>query len=102
MQTETLAYRHGRLHVESVVASDIAGAVGTPVYCYSAAAIERGYDDLVGAFSAICPTICYAVKANSNIAVLRLLGRLGAGADIVSEGELQRALAAGIPARCEQ
>ena len=92
------AYRHGVLHTESVSASDIAADVGTPVYCYSATTIERNYADLADAFTALRPTICYAVKANSNLAVLKLLGRLGAGADIVSEGELRRALAAGIPA----
>ena len=76
----------------------IAAAVGTPFYCYSAAALERQIPALRrGLRAGATPLICYAVKANSNLAVLRLFARLGAGADVVSEGELRRALAAGIP-----
>ncbi len=94
------AGRDGVLACESVPLPEIAGAVGTPFYCYSTAAITRQYRALAGALAGLDAAICYAVKANSNLAVIRLLGRLGAGADVVSEGEARRALAAGIdPAR---
>lgn len=91
------AYRGGILHAEDVPVPAIAAAVGTPFYCYSAATLRRHYHVFAGAFADISSLVCYAVKANSNVAVLRLLGQLGAGMDIVSEGELRRALAAGIP-----
>ena len=91
------AYRAGELHAEGVPLARIAAAVGTPFYCYSSAAIERRYHRFAAAF-ADRAGICYALKANSNLAVIRLLARLGAGADVVSEGELRRALAAGVPA----
>src|SRR5207302_8211835 len=96
-------YRGGELHAEKVPISRIAAAVGTPFYLYSAAAFTAQYRRFAEAFASAeaCalerPLICYAVKANSNLAVLRLFARLGAGADVVSEGELRRALAAGIP-----
>ncbi len=86
------------LHVEGVDLRTIAAEVGTPVYVYGAAHIEARYTSLVAALAGRPTLICYAVKANSNQAVLRTLARLGAGADIVSGGELARALAAGIPA----
>jgi len=92
------AYRAGELQCEAVPLARIAAAVGTPFYCYSAAAIERRYQRFAAAFANRRVRICYAVKANSNLAVIRLLARLGAGADVVSEGELRRALAAGVPA----
>jgi diaminopimelate decarboxylase len=92
------AYRAGELHCEAVPLARIAEAVGTPFYCYSSAAIERRYQSFAAAFADRPARICYAVKANSNLAVIRLLARLGAGADVVSEGELRRALAAGVPA----
>ena len=92
--------RGGELHCESVPLSRIADEVGTPVYVYSRATFERHYtvfrDALVLAGVAD-PLVAYAVKANSNVSVLRVLGDLGAGADTVSEGEIRRALAAGIP-----
>ncbi|MFN7286262.1 MAG: diaminopimelate decarboxylase, partial [bacterium] len=91
------SYRGGVLHAEDVPVPTIAAAVGTPFYCYSAATLRRHYHVFAGAFADIRSLVCYAVKANSNVAVLRLLGKLGAGMDIVSEGELRRALAAGIP-----
>ncbi len=91
------AYRAGEFHAEEVALSRIAAAVGTPFYCYSSAAIERRYRRFAAAFADRPVRICYAVKANSNLAVIRLLARLGAGADVVSEGELRRALAAGVP-----
>src|SRR5204862_1215726 len=75
----------------------IAEAVGTPSYLYSTGALSARYHAFVEAFAPERPLICYAVKANANLAVLRILARLGAGADVVSEGELRRALAAGIP-----
>lgn len=90
----------GELACEGVPLSRIAEAVGTPVYVYSSATLERHYTVLRNAFVDAGlgePLIAYAVKANSNVAVLRTLGKLGAGADTVSEGEIRRALAAGIP-----
>jgi diaminopimelate decarboxylase len=94
---EFFAYRDGELHAERVAISRIAAAVGTPFYLYSAAAFAAQYRRFAAAFAAERPLICYAVKANSNLAVLRLFAGLGAGADVVSEGELRRALAAGVP-----
>ena len=91
-------YRDGVLHAEDVPVPEIAAAVGTPFYCYSAATLTRHYHVFAQAFSGLDALVCYAMKANSNQAVLTLLGKLGAGADVVSEGELRRALAAGIPA----
>jgi len=91
-------YKGGVLHAEDVPLPEIAAAVGTPFYCYSTATLTRHFTVFSDAFARMDALVCYAVKANSNIAVLKTLGRLGAGADIVSEGELRRALAAGIPA----
>jgi diaminopimelate decarboxylase len=90
-------YRSGELYAEDVPVARIAAAVGTPFYLYSAGALAARYHGFAAAFAPDEPLICYAVKANSNLAVLRLLARLGAGADVVSEGELRRALAAGMP-----
>lgn len=91
-------YRDGVLHAEDVAIPDIAAQVGTPFYCYSTATLTRHYRVFAQAFAGLDALVCYALKANSNQAVLRTLARLGAGADVVSEGELRRALAAGIPA----
>ena len=91
------AYRNGVLHAEDVPLDALAREVGTPFYVYSASTLERHYKVFDAAFSGHDHLICYAVKANSNQAVLKLLGDLGAGADIVSGGELKRALAASIP-----
>ena len=91
-------YRDGRLCAEDVAIADIARTVGTPFYCYSSATIERHYRVFAEALAGLDATVCYAVKANDNVAVIRTLARLGAGADVVSEGELRRALAAGVPA----
>ena len=91
------AYQSGVLHAENVNLSALADAVGTPFYCYSTATLERHYHLLADAFAFGDPLICFAIKCNSNIAVLRTLGVLGAGMDVVSEGELRRARAAGIP-----
>lgn len=91
-------YRDGILYAEDVPLTEIARAVGTPFYCYSTATLERHYKVFSQAFADVDAMVCYAMKANSNQAVLKTLGRLGAGLDVVSEGELRRALAAGIPA----
>jgi len=92
-----IAYRSGELFVEDVALSRIAAAVGTPFYGYSSSAIERQYHNFAAAFAKRPARLCYSVKANSNLAVIATLARLGAGADVVSEGEFRRALAAGIP-----
>jgi diaminopimelate decarboxylase len=90
------AYRDGVLHAEAVNLAELADIVGTPFYCYSSATIERHYQVFAGAFADVDALVCYALKANSNQAVVTTLARLGAGADVVSEGELLRARAAGI------
>src|SRR5581483_1726455 len=92
------AYRGGILHAESVNLDALAGAVGTPFYCYSTATLTRHYHVFAGAFADVSALVCYAMKANSNQAVVRTLAKLGAGADVVSGGELKRARLAGIPA----
>ncbi len=92
------AYRGGILHAEDVNLVTLAGIVGTPFYCYATATIERHYQVFADAFADVDALVCYSLKANSNQAVIGTLARLGAGADVVSEGELLRALAAGIPA----
>jgi diaminopimelate decarboxylase len=91
------AYRGGVLHAEAVNLDTLAEAVGTPFYCYSSATLERHYRVFHDAFADVRALVCYAMKANSNQAVIKTLGRLGAGADVVSGGELKRARAAGIP-----
>jgi len=91
-------YRDGVLHAEAVNLSAVAEAVRTPFYCYSTATLERHYRVFTEAFAGTDHLVCYAMKANSNQSVLRTLAKLGAGADVVSGGELKRALAAGIPA----
>jgi diaminopimelate decarboxylase len=92
------AYRDGVLHAEAVNLDALAAAVGTPFYCYSSATLERHYKVFAGAFADVRALVCYAMKANSNQAVIKTLAKLGAGADVVSGGELKRARAAGIPA----
>src|SRR3984893_3233145 len=92
------AYRDGVLHAEAVNLARLAQTAGTPFYCYSTATLERHYRVFAGAFSDVPSLVCYSVKANSNQAVIATLARLGAGADVVSGGEVQRALAAGISA----
>ena len=91
------AYKDGVLHAEDVDLRLVAEAVGTPFYCYASATLERHYRVFADAFAGTDALVCYAMKANSNQAVLATLGRLGAGMDIVSGGELRRALAAGVP-----
>ena len=93
------SYRNGVLHAEDVALATIAEAVGTPFYCYSSAAIERNFAAFRDAFAGQNMAISYAMKANSNQAVLMTLAKLGAGMDVVSEGELRRALAAGVPGK---
>lgn len=90
-------YRDGVLHAEAVNLVTLAQAVGTPFYCYSTATFTRHYRVFVEAFADVPSLVCYALKANSNQAVIATLGRLGAGADVVSGGELKRARAAGVP-----
>jgi diaminopimelate decarboxylase len=90
-------YRDGFLHAEDVPLTAIATAAGTPVYVYSTATLTRHYRVFEEALAGMPHLICYALKANANLAVVRVLARLGAGADVVSEGEYRRARAAGIP-----
>ncbi|WP_320197360.1 diaminopimelate decarboxylase [Agrobacterium sp. rho-13.3] len=91
-------YIDGVLHAENVPVPEIAKAVGTPFYVYSTATLERHYKVFSEAFADVDAMVCYAMKANSNQAVLKTLAKLGAGIDVVSGGELRRALAAGVPA----
>jgi diaminopimelate decarboxylase len=92
-------YEKGELFAEDTAITRIADAVGTPFYCYSSATLERHYTVFAEALAAVGldATICFAAKANPNLAVIRTFARLGAGADVVSEGELRQALAAGVP-----
>lgn len=90
-------YRNGALHAEDVDLRDIALEIGTPFYCYSTAELERNYKVFAGAFMGTDALVCYAMKANSNQAVLKTFAQLGAGMDVVSEGELRRARAVGVP-----
>ena len=92
------AYRDGVLNAEAVNLETLAASVGTPFYCYSTATLERHYKVFAAAFADVRALVCYAMKANSNQAVVATLAKLGAGADVVSGGELKRALQAGIPA----
>jgi len=89
-------YRNGVLHAEAVSLDTLAKTVGTPFYCYSTATLTRHYEVFAGAFADVDALVCYAMKANSNQAVIATLAKLGAGADVVSGGELKRARAAGI------
>jgi len=89
----------GDMQAEGVALKTIAQQVGTPFYCYSAGALRAAWQEFASAMKGINASVCYALKANSNLAVVKLFGDLGAGADIVSVGEMKRALAAGIPAK---
>ena len=91
------AYRRGTLHAEEVDLADLAGAIGTPFYCYSTATLTRHYRVFADAFKGTNALVCYSIKANSNLGVLATLAKLGAGMDVVSQGELVRALAVGVP-----
>src|ERR671935_2291567 len=90
------AYRNGVLHAEGVDLASVAESVGTPFYCYSTATLERHYRVFANAFADVPALVCYAMKANSNQAVIKTLAQFGAGADVVSGGELRRARLAGI------
>ncbi len=90
-------YRNGVLHAEDVSISEIASTVGTPFYVYSTATLERHYQVFDEALAGMDHFICYAMKANSNMAVLRIMAAMGAGMDVVSGGEYARAIAAGVP-----
>ncbi len=94
----SFTYRDGQLHAEDVPLAEIAARHGTPTYVYSTAVLQARYRAYVEAFAGLAPVVCYALKANSNQAVIATFAREGAGADIVSLGEMKRALAAGIPA----
>lgn len=96
--SEQMSYRDGGLHVEQVPLARIADEVGTPVFVYSKAGMTARYRALEGALQGLPVSIYYAMKANSNLAVIKLFGDLGAGMDVVSGGELARGLKAGIPA----
>lgn len=91
-----LTYRESQLHMEDASLGEIASSVGTPVYCYSVEVIEKNFRRLQRAFDPASPKFCFAIKANSNLAIIRLLANLGAGAEVVSEGELRRAVASGM------
>jgi diaminopimelate decarboxylase len=93
--SEGFSYREHRLHCEDVALDTLAQRYGTPLYVYSRRAIEDAYAAYASALSGRSALVCYAVKANSNLAVLDVLARRGAGFDIVSGGELARVLAAG-------
>ena len=90
-------YRNGQLHAEDVPLAEIAASVGTPFYCYSTATLTRHYHLFTEALSPLPHLVCFAIKSLSNIAVLKTLGDLGAGMDVVSGGEYLRAKAAGVP-----
>jgi len=89
------SYRSGQLYAEDVPVVEVAEAFGTPCYVYSRATLERHWQAFDQALAGHPHLVCYAVKANSNLAILNLLARLGSGFDIVSIGELERVLAAG-------
>ena len=91
------AYRNGTLHAEDVSLADLAARFGTPAYVYAGGAMRARFREWRDAFVGMPVLFCYAVKANANLAVLRLFAQEGAGADVVSGGELERALAAGVP-----
>jgi diaminopimelate decarboxylase len=90
-------YRNGVLHAEDVALSDIAASVGTPFYCYSTATLTRHFTLFDEALHGMDHLVCFAMKSNSNLAVLKLIGDLGAGIDVVSMGEYLKARAAGVP-----
>ena len=89
-------YKHGHLYAEDVALRDIAASLGTPFYCYSTATLTRHYQLFTQALSPMPHLVCFAIKSLSNVAVLKVLGNLGAGMDVVSGGEYMRARAAGV------
>lgn len=92
------SYKNDVLYAEDVAIPEIAAKIGTPFYCYSSATLKRHYHVFADGFKDVNATICFAVKANSNLAVIKTLAQEGAGGDCVSEGEIRKCLAAGIPA----
>lgn len=92
------SYKNGEMHAEGVALAAIAAQVGTPFYCYSAGALRAAWNEFAAGTKGMKASLCYAMKANSSLAIIRLFGEMGAGVDIVSVGEMRRALAAGIPA----
>jgi diaminopimelate decarboxylase len=90
-------YKNGEMHAEGVPLARIAAQVGTPFYCYSAGALRAAMREFSDGMKGMNASVCYAMKANSSQAVIKLFAGMGAGADIVSEGEMKRALAAGVP-----
>ncbi len=92
------AYKKGDMHAEGVALKTIAEQVGTPFYCYSAGALRAAMGEFNRGMKGMNASVCYAMKANSSLAVIKTFAEMGAGADIVSEGEMRRALAAGVPA----
>ena len=93
------SYKNGEMHAEGVALATIAAQVGTPFYCYSAGALRAAWKEFADGIKGMNAEVCYAMKANSSLAVVRLFSELGAGSDIVSVGEMRRALAAGVPAK---
>src|SRR5258707_12611279 len=93
------AYKNGEMQTEGVALAAMASEDGTPFYYYSAGALRAAWREFAQGIKGMNASVCYAMKANSNLAVIRLFGELGAGVDIVSVGEMHRALAAGIPAK---
>jgi len=91
------AYKKGEMHAEGVALKTIAQQVGTPFYCYSAGALRAALGEFNRGMKGMNASVCYAMKANSSLAVIKTFAEMGAGADIVSEGEMRRALAAGVP-----
>src|SRR5262245_33232145 len=89
-------YKSNELHVDELPLEALASKYGTPLYVYSRSRLQQNYHAFTTAFGAVDHLICYALKANSNLSVLKVLAEMGCGADIVSGGELQRALTAGI------
>ncbi|MCF6198143.1 MAG: diaminopimelate decarboxylase [Hyphomicrobiaceae bacterium] len=92
-------YKNGLLHAEEVDLTPLADEIGTPFYCYSQQTLERHYNVFADAFADRDAMVCFAMKANSNQAVIKTLAKLGAGMDVVSEGELLRAMRAGVPGK---
>jgi diaminopimelate decarboxylase len=95
---DSFTYTNARLHCESIPAADLADRFGTPTYVYSKATLLDHYDKLAAAFGELKPLICYSIKCCGNIHILRALASRGAGMDVVSGGELERAILAGVPA----
>ena len=89
-------YKNGIYHAEDVSLERLAAEVGTPFYCYSSATLKHHFEIFSGYFSDLNAKICFAVKANGNPAILKTLANMGGGADVVSEGEIRLALAAGV------